>query len=248
MCTVILGVGVHPTVPLVVAANRDEFYDRPSAPPAVFHPSGNGPLFGPRDLRRGGTWIAVNPHGVVAVLTNAAPPDRAPIAVLASRGDVIAQVLGASSAETAARRAESIDASRMRPFYLVLGDIHGAFGVALDGPRYRSTALTTGIHVQENRPLDSPDAEKVCRGLELTAALERWPADQLVSRLHAALADHDPGETALRRLCVHTEVYGTRSVSVVLLGRDRWSWWYGDGHACQARMAVVDGFGGFLGV
>lgn len=85
MCTVILGLGTHAEVPLWVAANRDEFYDRPSTPPAVSGPRGL-PLFAPRDLRQGGTWIGVSRRGVFAALTNAAPPDRTPVPVVGFEG------------------------------------------------------------------------------------------------------------------------------------------------------------------
>ncbi len=252
MCTVILGLGTHPEVPLWVAANRDEFYDRPSAPPAAGAPirpgAGEGtspPLFAPRDQRAGGTWIGVNRGGVLAVLTNAAPPDRAPVAGLESRGDVVDRVLAAGDLAGARAAAEAIDPERMRPFFLLLADVETAFGVARDGDRYRATALSPGIHVQENRPLDHPDAEKVRRARELTDDIETWPADTLVPRLHRVLSDHEPDVIPLRRLCVHTEIYGTRSTSIVLLG-DHPGWWFAEGHPCECSPSPLGTFEGYL--
>ncbi len=256
MCTVILGLGTHAAVPLWVAANRDEFYDRPSAPPAVSAPpqrredsgaTGPVPVFGPRDLRRGGTWLGMNRQGVLAVLTNAAPPDRAPVPGLESRGEVVDRVLAAPDLAAAVGRAEEVSPERLRPFYLLLAGDGMAFGVSLDDGRYRAAELAPGIHVQENRPLDLPDAEKVRRARELTAGIEDWPVDDLAPRLHRVLADHEPGVPPLRRLCVHTEVYGTRSTSIVLLGKDRPGWWFSEGHPCEDAPSRVDGLDAFLG-
>src|SRR5512145_1458577 len=57
-----------PQYPLLVAANRDEQYDRPSAPPQVL---GEEPkIIAGRDLRAGGTWLGINEHGVLAALLN----------------------------------------------------------------------------------------------------------------------------------------------------------------------------------
>lgn len=229
MCTVILAWRVHPDVPLVLAANRDEFYGRPSAPP--------GPLseaqFGPRDLRAGGTWMAVNRAGVVAALTNAVPPDLAPVEGIASRGEVIGAALDCSTAADAAACVAATVPGRTRPFYLVTADAHAAYGVAPGEGGWDLAQLEPGVHVQENRPLDDPTAEKVSRSLELTRGLESWPRDQLVTRLHEVLSDHDPVRPELRRLCVHTEGYGTRSSSIVLGDGDSLRWWYLDGHPCE---------------
>ena len=65
MCTMILLKGVHPKWPLVVAANRDEFYSRPTAGPQrlVSDPV----VFGGKDLQAGGTWLGVTPRGFLRV-------------------------------------------------------------------------------------------------------------------------------------------------------------------------------------
>ena len=57
MCLILLAVKAHPDYRLIVAANRDEFYERPSEPPA-FWPEAPDVLAG-RDLRGGGTWFGV---------------------------------------------------------------------------------------------------------------------------------------------------------------------------------------------
>ena len=69
MCTLI---AIHRTVtgaPLVVAANRDEYLDRPAEGPSI-HEKPGGPVLAPRDVRAGGTWLGINPMGVFAGVTN----------------------------------------------------------------------------------------------------------------------------------------------------------------------------------
>ncbi len=59
---------------LRVAANRDEFLERPSAPPAEVEPG----IVAGRDLRSGGTWLGVNRRGLFVAVTNRHAPARAP--------------------------------------------------------------------------------------------------------------------------------------------------------------------------
>ena len=69
MSTVLIAHRVLDDYRVFLAANRDEFYDRPSDLP---RPRGHAPRrwFGPVDLRADGTWIGVNEHGLFAVITN----------------------------------------------------------------------------------------------------------------------------------------------------------------------------------
>src|SRR5215469_6414052 len=73
MCLLIAMSGVVADAPLIVAANRDERLDRPAVPMTVLRDAGPRVLGG-RDELAGGTWLAVNEHGVVAGLTNQPAP------------------------------------------------------------------------------------------------------------------------------------------------------------------------------
>ena len=68
MCLILVAWQQHPSFPLVVAANRDEFHARPAAP-AAFWPDHPGILAG-RDLQAGGTWLGVTRDGKFASVTN----------------------------------------------------------------------------------------------------------------------------------------------------------------------------------
>ena len=68
MCLILLAYRVHPDFPLIVAANRDEYYARPTAPAAVW-PDESGILAG-QDLQAGGTWLGVTAGGRFAAIAN----------------------------------------------------------------------------------------------------------------------------------------------------------------------------------
>jgi len=68
VCTLALYFNSFDDYPLVVAANRDEHYDRPSAPPALLH--ADPAILAGRDLRAGGTWLGVTAHGLLAGILN----------------------------------------------------------------------------------------------------------------------------------------------------------------------------------
>ncbi len=74
MCLAAFALACHDDYPLVLGANRDEFFERPSAPLAWWDAPGiDGeprPILAGRDLRGGGTWLGLNRHGRLALLTN----------------------------------------------------------------------------------------------------------------------------------------------------------------------------------
>ncbi len=72
MCLILFAWKMHQNFPLVLAANRDEFYERPSAPAAFWEDAPD--LLAGRDLRDGGTWLGITRGGRVAALTNYRDP------------------------------------------------------------------------------------------------------------------------------------------------------------------------------
>jgi uncharacterized protein with NRDE domain len=75
MCLILVAWQVHPDYPLVVAANRDEFYQRPSAAAARW--SEDPRVLAGRDLEAGGTWLGVRDDGRFAAVTNVREPAMA---------------------------------------------------------------------------------------------------------------------------------------------------------------------------
>ncbi|MBI4565464.1 MAG: NRDE family protein [Planctomycetes bacterium] len=87
MCVLTLFVGLDRDIPLVIGANRDERVARLSAPPKELRPG----VVGPQDLEGGGTWFAVNRHGLVVAVTNRRTPAKTPDSY--SRGLVALEAL-----------------------------------------------------------------------------------------------------------------------------------------------------------
>lgn len=68
MCLFFCAFEIHPTYRLIIAANRDEFYERPSQPAAFWSEAPE--LLAGRDLRGGGTWFGITRSGRIAAVTN----------------------------------------------------------------------------------------------------------------------------------------------------------------------------------
>ena len=235
MCLLIVAAGVDPDAPLVVAANRDERLDRPARPLAVLRPA-EPRILGGQDLVAGGTWLAVNEHGVVAGLTNRPSPEgRDP--AKRSRGELPV----ALAQHRDARRAVKDFASRYRPAdynpaWLLVGDRTSLFALDMTTPGEDAPGveeLGPGVHILENNPIHvaSPKVDHVRALLGAVGGLE---GTDLVERVRAVLVDHSvptavsapvadsEGErsglcrpVASQAACVHTENYGTRSSTIV---------------------------------
>ncbi len=120
MCLIALAWGASERFPFVIAANRDEFLERPTAPLALWQsPSGASVLSG-RDLKDGGTWMGFSQSGRFAMLTNV----RAPLAIAPaepiSRGGL---ALGWLNSDLPAEQwAKSMAPQRYQGFNLIVGD------------------------------------------------------------------------------------------------------------------------------
>jgi uncharacterized protein with NRDE domain len=236
MCTLILLDRVAPQIPVIAAANRDEFFARPAAPPARFGANGGRPAFvAPQDLDAGGTWMGANANGVFVGLTNR-PATSKPLSAR-SRGLLVLDALAQRSAAAVAEEVDRQSAERYAPFNLLATDGTDTWLVrrSEDGRQTRQ-ALDPGIHVICNRDPDDPGSSKVQRIRRLLADVDvRAAPAELVSTLFRVLGSHPAGSNALENPCVHTAEYGTRSSSVLLLGPSQSAYWYADGAPCETK-------------
>jgi uncharacterized protein with NRDE domain len=232
MCLLVVCSRVIPGFPLVVAANRDERFDRPAVPITTLQET-SPVILGGRDELAGGTWLAVNDRGVVAGLTNrpsafGRDPNRR------SRGELPLLLASYESAAAAAPRfAAAVEPSRYNPAWVLVGDRESLYYLELDGANpVASRPLAAGIHILENLPLDVAST-KVDRAREVLGDPSPLSARALVERLALVLADHQiaspsrPFESAVRSddaprrpACVHGDSYGTRSSMILLVPAD----------------------------
>lgn len=232
MCTVLILRRVHPTLPLVLAANRDEFYARPTRGPELLLPSPR--TVGGRDEVRSGTWMGVTAGGLFVGLTNQRTPAPAD-ATRRSRGEVVLRALETGSVEGVERLLETLAPHEFNPFNLLYGDAE-RLRVAYARPDgLLREDVPEGVHVLPNDQLDHPGIPKVSRALALGSAGVGRDWEPLSAALKAALSDHalpaledveEPHQGSLftrelvrelQALCIHTPAYGTRSAALVAL-------------------------------
>ena len=133
MCLLSLAWGADAQYPLVLAANRDEFYERPTAPLHLWRTDAGHSIVSGRDLRDGGTWIGFSPTGRFACLTNVRQPEQTPPPIalatpiqnapkLRSRGALPVDWLGSPHAPL--DWVHGLDPLAYAGFNLLIGDWH----------------------------------------------------------------------------------------------------------------------------
>jgi uncharacterized protein with NRDE domain len=226
MCLILLAQGAHPDYPLVVAANRDEYYQRPTAKAAFWqdHPH----ILAGRDLECMGTWLGITRSGRFAALTNFRDP-RERKTDAPSRGRLVSDFLVSEQEPREYLEKVAEIAPRYNGFNLLAGDIDGVFYFS---SRLASVQkLSPGVHGLSNHLLDTP-WPKVVRGKQrLQAVLADAPgAEALLDLLHdrepaaeGELPDTGIGaelERVLSPALIVSPQYGTRASTAVLFGRD----------------------------
>jgi uncharacterized protein with NRDE domain len=201
---------------LVIAANRDEFLDRPSEGPELWD-TPRGVIAAPRDMQAGGTWLGVNGAGVFAALTNR--PCADPDARRRSRGLLVIDALGWRRAKEAVERIaiETSKPEAYNPFNLFVADSEDAYLISYDGEA-RSRRLEPGVYVIGNSdPFAPPTAKLAALGNDVARA-SRESADQVLEALAGICGSHGGNGDVLGDACVHAGAYGTRSSTLLRLG------------------------------
>lgn len=227
MCLITLAWKVHPDYPLIVAANRDEFYQR-AATPAQFWEEAPLVLAG-RDLQAGGTWMGVTREGRFAALTNFREPG-APAGEL-SRGLLVSQFLKGRDKPADYAQRVAASSERYSGFSLLVGDSQQLMVVSNRGGA--PMALPAGVHGLSNHVVNTPwpKVERVKTGMSALVQTTSLDKEALI----ALMADATPAvDTELPKTGVSLEMerllsspfiqsaaYGTRVTTVLLRGMQR---------------------------
>lgn len=226
MCLILLAHRVHPDYPLVIAANRDEYYQRPTARAAFWQDYPQ--ILAGRDLECMGTWLGVTRAGRFAALTNFRDP-RVSKTDAPSRGQLVSDFLTSGREPREYLEEVAARAQHYNGFNLLAGDVDGIFYFCSRTGSMQQ--VSHGIHGLSNHLLDTP-WPKVARGKQrLQAVLEHEPsAEVLLDLLHdrepAAeneLPDTGVGtdlERVLSPALIVSPQYGTRASTAVLFGSD----------------------------
>jgi uncharacterized protein with NRDE domain len=227
MCLIFFAINHHPAYKLIVAANRDEFYARKTAPAHFWedHPH----ILGGRDLEASGTWMGMNKNGKISLVTNYRDPANInPVAP--SRGKLVSDFLlnGDTPEEYLGKVSER--ASQYNGFNLLTGYPDQLW--YLSNYKKGIQKLESGVYGLSNHLLDTP-WPKVNRGkgkftnvidnsvVEPEALFELLNDEQRAS--DQSLPDTGIGlerERALSSMFIKTNGYGTRCSTVILVSHD----------------------------
>jgi uncharacterized protein with NRDE domain len=227
MCLIFLSVQDHPQYKLIVAANRDEFYQRKTAPADYWHD--HPEILGGRDLEAHGTWMAMNKNGRIAMVTNYRDIKNIK-ATAPSRGALVTDyLLEAGTPE--------IYLNNIAP----VSEVYNGFNLIVGSAEelwYHSNykkgiyKLSPGLHGLSNHLLDTP-WPKVERGLEkmkrILTGNDIFPNQLFEVLFDDVIAPDDKlpntgvgleRERALSSMFIKSPGYGTRCSTVVLIDKD----------------------------
>lgn len=234
MCLIVFAWRVIPGVPVIAAANRDEFYDRPAAPAALWRDHPN--VFAGRDLKFGGSWMGVTldgPNGPrFAALTNIRAPQERRLDA-PSRGALVSDFLTGDLSPPHYLERIAGTAAEYNGFNLVLGDRDALYWFSNRGgadPR-NARPLEPGIYGMSNGLLDDPWPKVVRTKAQFASLLCQGAPEDAYFEM---LADTTPApdmrlpetgvplemERVLSSVCIESPGYGTRTSTVVRLYAD----------------------------
>jgi len=224
MCLIFLSLHVHPTYKLILAGNRDEFYNRKTAPASFWqdHPD----VLGGRDLEAGGTWMGVTRSGKISFITNYRDPQninpQAP-----SRGMLVSDYLESDVAPDIYLHRIAPKAKQYNGFNLVTGNADALYYLSNYGKGVEK--ISDGFHGLSNHLLETP-WPKVVRGKEKLADIltgKKINTDHLMDALYddqVASDDQLPDtgvglerERVLSSMFIKSPGYGSRCSTVLLI-------------------------------
>ena len=231
MCTIAVRHGMDPWCGTIIAANRDEFYDRAWSPPQVLHEKPR--VVGGRDEQQGGTWFGLTNDGLFLGLTNQRSYDPHD-AGLRSRGELVLESLKRGSLSEMRRYFGEVTPAEYNEFNLIFGDgaeIWVGYG-RRDLRQVELEQLRPGVHVLCNDRLGSVEFPKAHRVRSRIMSIPRSAWAHVRDRYIEVLSDAtlpkpedtppvDPrfpfGREVFHRLqavCIETPNYGTVSATL----------------------------------
>lgn len=222
MCLLTFAYRCHPDYSLILLANRDEFYARPTRD---MHHWQEGPVLAGQDLEQGGTWLGLNRYGRFATVTNVRDA-RNPHPGTRSRGHLTRNYLLGAADAAAYLQQLAPEQAEYGAYNLLLGDRHGLYYSSNKHPH--SIRLKPGLYGLSNAALDSPWPKLLAARARLGTAIETGdlePDTLLALMQHATTAEDqllpDTGvsyewEKRLSACFIRSDSYGTRATTLLL--------------------------------
>lgn len=233
MCILFIAVNEHRDYPLIVAANRDEFFKRPTSQSDFWQE--NPDILAGKDLQAGGTWMGINKNGRFSALTNVRDPHRIdPKAV--TRGELVANFIKDETTNQAYLKQLVDSRERYNGYNLLFGDWHDLW--VYNNHQNKLEQLGDGVFGLSNADLNSP-WPKINKGV--TNLREYCQLSQPIDEdiLFALLRDDTQAEDEilpktgvpiewerkLSSIFIKSEDYGTRSSTLLMIDKhNRLSW------------------------
>ena len=227
MCLILFQIAKHPAVPLIMAANRDEFYNRPTRPMEFWKENPN--ILAGKDLQAGGTWMGINTQGRFAALTNYR--DMAQVKMNApSRGELIPRLLNFTGTIPEFFKKLEPTASTYNGFNLLAGEKGQVYWYS--NQNRTITQVESGTHGLSNHLLDTP-WPKVTRGREMLEKIisdtpqNNDPIFDLLTNTQCPQDSQLPNtgiglewERILSPLFIQSPTYGTRCSTIMRILQD----------------------------
>ncbi len=237
MCLILFAYQQHPDYPLILIANRDEAYARPTD---NAHWWKDAEILAGRDLEAGGTWLGVNRNGRLAAVTNVREPSAGNLKVGnlkasgKSRGQLTRDYLSGEISNQDYRQTLEASAADFAGFNLLFGSLESLWFYSNRGHVYRPQAyrpIEAGIYGISNGNFNQA-WPKLEDGREaLSAALATDLNDALLLEI---LQNDQPSkdnrlpstgvsketERLLSSRFIRSADYGTRASSLMLFSKD----------------------------
>lgn len=237
MCLVVIAFRIHPDFPLVIASNRDEFFERPTEGLHIWET--NPKILAGKDLKAGGTWLGVNSFGKLAFLTNVRNFRKPPHPHPKSRGGLVTRFLEDEYVQ-AIDFAKQVDSERenFEGFNLFLFDGKEAFAVG--GDPFSTQFVDAGFHAVSNASWNTKWPKTETLKSQIIEKISDWTSGnisktELELEMFSSLNDSelvkeehllpDTGigkerERYLSSVRIKTPNYGTRASTLVFYGKD----------------------------
>lgn len=224
MCLILFAYKYHPQYPMILAANRDEYYNRPSDYAKFW--KDNPDILGGRDLKKMGTWMGLTRTGRFAAITNYRDPSWE-IENAASRGELVSHYLNSNESADEYVKKLQHKSHHYNGFNLIFGDIHTF--MYYSNKTNVIQEVKPGIHGLSNHLLDTPWPKVVNGKHMLEDCLQHSPiqTDCLFNVLADTVKPKDKQlpntgigteqERLLSPIFIKSRDYGTRSSTILMI-------------------------------
>ena len=229
MCLIAFAHQFHPEFPLILIANRDEFYNRPTRPAQFWSDEGFPTILAGKDLNRNGTWLGISKSGKWAALTNYRDltniKSDAP-----TRGNLVLDYLKSNDSPLDYLKKNQNQADFYNGFNLLLGTSDKIYHYS--NISKKTTQIPPGIHGLSNAFLNTnwEKSESLKQELEKEISEKKWKKENLLKFLldeTQAKENNLPStglsydmEKALSSRFIRTENYGTRCSTFLAIDKN----------------------------